>query len=126
MSSSLHKFRFPRSSRLKSPSVIRQVFRDGSQIRGGEYAVHWRTTAAPESGTRTRLAFVVSKRLGKAHVRNRIKRRLREAARLNQAHWPSGADIVIRATENRIAGMEFTALSQNIQNSLQKITVRMS
>jgi len=127
MSSSLHKFRFPRSSRLKSPSVIRRVFRDGSQLRGGEYVAHWRTTAAraSESASQTRLAFVVSKRLGKAHVRNRIKRRLREAVRLNRAHWPAGADVVIRATESGIAAMDFTALSRNIQDSLRTIAGRM-
>ncbi len=127
MSSSLHKFRFPRSSRLKSPSVIRRVFRDGSQLRGGEYSVHWRSNTTGTEGTAspTRLAFVVSKRLGKAHVRNRIKRRLREAARLNQEHWPSGADLVIRAKENRIAAMEFTTLSQSLQDSLRKIGARL-
>jgi ribonuclease P protein component len=69
------------------------------------------------------LAFVVSKRLGKAHVRNQIKRRLREAARLNQDLWPTGTDVVLRATQSRVASMDFAALSQDVRNSLGKLAV---
>lgn len=88
--------------------------------------MHWRATALPASTpkTPTRLAFVVSKRLGKAHVRNRIKRRLRDAVRLNREHWPSGADIVVRAQDSTIASMDFTVLNRNIRNSLKRIGVR--
>ena len=126
MGSSLHQFRFPRSSRLKSPRVIRRVFREGLQFRGDDFAVHWKSNAGELSSVvpATRLAFVVSKRLGKAHMRNRIKRRLREAVRLNRDHWPAGTDVVLRATDNRIAVMEFAALTLHVQNSLRKITAR--
>lgn len=72
----------------------------------------------------TRLAFVVSKRLGKAHARNRIKRRLREAARLNRTCWPDDADIVFRATGPEIATLPFTKLAHDVQTSLQKMAER--
>ena len=126
MGSSLHQFRFPRSSRLKSPRVIRRVFLSGSQLRGNEFAVHWRSNSRefPSAVPVTRLAFVVSKRLGKAHLRNQIKRRLREAVRLNRDHWPVGTDVVLRATDNRISVMEFTALTRDVEGSLRKITAR--
>ena len=126
MGSSPHQFRFPRSSRLKSPRVIRQVFQSGSRFRGSDLAVHWDSNAGELSSEApvTRLAFVVSKRLGKAHVRNRVKRRLREAVRLNRAHWPADTDVVLRATDNRIAVMEFAALTRDVRNSLQKIRAR--
>ena len=88
--------------------------------------MHWRSnsedTLDPVPGTR--LAFVVSKRLGKAHTRNRIKRRLREAVRLNQDLWPAGTDVILRARENRIAMMDFATLSKDVQNSLRKIAER--
>ena len=124
MGSSLSQFRFPRSSRLKSPIVIRRVFRNGSLIRGRVFSVHWSTNSGETrpcpSGTR--LAFVTSKRLGKAHTRNRIKRRLREAVRLNREYWPADTDVVLRANDNRIATMEFSALHRDIQDSLRKIS----
>jgi len=41
--------------------------------------------------------FITSKRVGGAVVRNRVRRRLREAIRLTRAHFPSGSRIVVIA-----------------------------
>lgn len=48
-------------------------------------------------GKLNRLGLTVSKKLGKAVTRNRIRRRLREAYRLNEHGFKSGFDIVIVA-----------------------------
>ncbi|MDR2502807.1 MAG: ribonuclease P protein component [Deltaproteobacteria bacterium] len=48
-----------------------------------------------ESGLETwRLGLSVSRKIGGATRRNRVKRLLREFFRLNQAHLPSGLDMV--------------------------------
>lgn len=44
-----------------------------------------------------RVGFSVSKRVGGAVVRNRVKRRLREAVRVRLTSLPPGWDIVISA-----------------------------
>ena len=44
-----------------------------------------------------RVGITVSKKMGKAHIRNRIRRRLREVYRLNEAGFRSGWDIVVVA-----------------------------
>ncbi|MEG2118875.1 MAG: ribonuclease P protein component, partial [Pseudoflavonifractor sp.] len=43
----------------------------------------------------TRLGFTVSVKLGHAVVRNRIRRRLREAYRTNEVRFRPGYDIVV-------------------------------
>ena len=42
-----------------------------------------------------RVGITVSKKLGKAHIRNRVRRRLREVYRLNEDKFQPGWDIVV-------------------------------
>ena len=44
-----------------------------------------------------RVGVTVSKKLGKAHVRNRTRRRIREVYRLNEEKFQPGWDIVVVA-----------------------------
>ena len=44
-----------------------------------------------------RVGITVSKKLGKAHIRNRIRRRIREVYRLNEELFQPGWDIVVVA-----------------------------
>ena len=45
----------------------------------------------------TRVGITVSKKLGKAHIRNRTRRRIREVYRLNEEIFQPGWDIVVVA-----------------------------
>jgi len=51
--------------------------------------------AKPNGLPHCRLGLTVSRRVGKAVARARIKRRLREAFRLARADWPTGYDLVV-------------------------------
>jgi len=51
----------------------------------------------PNQQNRSRFGFAVSKRIGNAVKRNKIKRQLREAARLRQTQVKSGYDILFIA-----------------------------
>ena len=53
--------------------------------------------ARPNRGEKNRLGVTVSTKLGKAVVRNRVRRRLREIYRLSQSELKQGYDIVLVA-----------------------------
>jgi ribonuclease P protein component len=70
-----------------------------------------------------RLGFTVTKKVGNAVIRNRTRRRLKEAARLVLREQPlSGADLVLigrDATRSR----DFTALRDDLRRALGKAGV---
>lgn len=58
-----------------------------------------------------RVGITVGKKLGHAVLRNRIRRRLREIYRLEEARFSAGWDIVVVA-RSRCLNAEFTKLTQ--------------
>lgn len=64
-----------------------------------------------------RYGFIISKQTGKAVVRNRIRRLLREAARQADPHLHEGYDIAFIA-RRPIAGQPFDAVEQAMQRCL--------
>jgi len=63
---------------------------------------HFGITQAPGPGGRPRLGLVVTKRLGKAVRRNRVKRLLREFFRRHKDQLPPG-DLIIMAKKGAAA-----------------------
>ena len=70
-----------------------------------------------------RLGFTVTKKVGNAVVRNRTRRRLREAARLLLAEAPAtGADLVLVGRDTTRA-RRFDLLIDDLRRSLAKLGV---
>lgn len=79
--------------------------------------------ALPETGGPLRLGFTATKRLGGAVVRNRAKRRLREAARLLLAEAPPpGWDLVLIARE-ATPTRRFATLMGDLRGALRQAGV---
>ena len=66
-----------------------------------------------------RVGITVSKKLGKAHVRNRTRRRIREIYRLNEDRFLPGWDIVVVA-RTRAVDAEFGKLTRSYLALAQK------
>jgi ribonuclease P protein component, eubacterial len=62
--------------------------------------MHVRRNGLPGS----RAGFIVSKAVGKAVTRNRVKRQLRHAAAAAFVSAPTGVDVVVRALPAAVAG----------------------
>lgn len=70
-----------------------------------------------------RLGFTVTKKIGNAVIRNRTRRRLKEAARLVLASHPiSGVDLVLIGREATRA-RDFAALQDDLRRALAKAGV---
>ena len=71
-----------------------------------------------DDGSPARLGFTVTKKIGNAVVRNRTRRRLKEAARLVLAEQPvTGVDLVLIGREGT-AKRDFAALQDDLRRAL--------
>ena len=66
-----------------------------------------------------RVGLTVSKKLGKAHIRNRTRRRLREIYRLNEEQFRPGWDIVVVA-RSKAVDAEFEKLKKSYLSLAKK------
>ena len=67
-----------------------------------------------------RFGFTVSKKLGKAVLRNRIRRRLREIMRLNNGRTEQGYDLILVA-RGRAVQADYHRLEADVLNCLERL-----
>jgi len=84
---------FSRSVRLRSPAEFARVYEFRRSAAEGPLVLH--AAPAADGGSEVRLGLSVSRRVGGAVVRNRWKRRLREAFRAVRPRLPPGNDFVV-------------------------------
>jgi len=88
--------RFPKRYRMRTMADFRRVFQHRCAVRQGALLV----LAAPNGLEYPRLGLSVSRKLGKAVVRNRWKRLIREAFRLSRQQLPGGIDLLVLPRDN--------------------------
>lgn len=94
------------SCSLKLNHIFRRLY--ATSGHANSYLVLY---ACKNRSATNRVGVTVSKKLGCAVVRNRIRRRLREAYRLNEDKFQPGWDIVVVA-RSRCLNAEFTKLCE--------------
>lgn len=80
------------SSSLKLNHIFRRLY--ATQGVANSYLVFYARRNRTQGN---RVGITAGKKLGKAHIRNRIRRRLREVYRLNEDLFTPGWDIVVVA-----------------------------
>lgn len=84
----------PRSARMSSSDDFRRTVRSGVRVGRPTVVVHaTRSTEDPS----VQVGFVVSKAIGNAVARNRVKRRLRHLTAERLDGVPAGTNLVVRA-----------------------------
>ncbi len=98
------------------------TIRSGARSSGQYLLVHASLGPLPTPAADARVGFVVSKAVGNAVVRNRVKRRLRAALAPSLQEFPQGSGLVVRAKPSA-ANATFADLSGEIRrHSTRAIT----
>ncbi len=111
--------RFSADRRLLQKRDFERVLREGRKQVRPSLVVYCHPR--PDTGP-TRLGLTVSRRVGKAHTRNLIKRRLREAFRLAQPRLHGGFDIIAIARHNAGA-TDYHELRKQLKSALGRLGV---
>ena len=102
--------RFPKNARIRKRREYLKVQSTGRKFHTRGFLA----IVLPGDGERGRLGITVSKKVGNAVMRNRIKRLVREYARREQLA-PAGADVVIIAKRNAANMAKYSAVASELQ-----------
>lgn len=107
--------RFPKSVRLLSQSDFDSVYQS-DVFAADDFLV---IRAGRNDLGVTRLGLSVSRKVGNAVVRNRWKRLIRQAFRVQRADLPLGLDLVVRPRKGAVC--ELAGITQSIARLAQRV-----
>ena len=107
-------FRFGKELRVRSTREFAAIQKRGRKVHSSNFVV----LSFRQSPARTsRFGFAVSRRVGNAVTRNRLKRRLREMFRLHRRELAPARDFVVIAKPGA-AGLSYAELVQELRGPL--------
>jgi ribonuclease P protein component len=104
--------------RLTGSAQFSLTIRKGRRAGSGTLVVH---LARPDSEDRPRVGYVVSRAVGNAVTRNRVKRRLRELVREQGEVLPAGSFLVVRALPPAAAA-SYAELRSDLARCLSRVS----
>lgn len=105
----------PRLYRIRSRQDFQKIYQRGKSKANRELVCYTLKNSLPYN----RFGFSLSKKFGKAHLRNLYKRRLSEVIRLNLNHFKPGYDIVFIARKP-LAACDFAACERSLKDVAKK------
>src|SRR5262249_18627963 len=112
------RYSLPRSRRIRDRRIFAALKDGGRRLACGCLLLNWR----PVSDQGSKLGVVASRRIGGAVVRNRARRLLREAFRMNQARLIRPAEIVLIARAS-IVGCDFHQVEMDLLQALRRASL---
>jgi ribonuclease P protein component len=105
----------PRSAERRRPGLVRLASVSESPLR------EVTPQSSPPTLRPTRLGVTVTRKVGRAHQRNRIKRLVREVFRQERSRLPTGYDMVWVAKRNALG-----ATLEELRNDFTQLARRLS
>lgn len=106
---------------LQKNTEYRKVYQNGYSVANRCLVLY----TLPNNKGMRRFGFSISKKLGKAVVRNRIRRLLKEICRLNQDWFPEARDYVIIARRAAVE-QDYRQLSAYLCRLADKVTQKIA
>ena len=123
---------FPRSARLLRHADFERVYKQGRRHFSASMTVfYWPRPEGTTAGAKLpvasglRIGFTVSRALGGAVQRNRMKRRLREAVRLTRPAASANVDVVINPKKSLLT-VDFTAVVNEVGRAFAVIQEKLA
>jgi ribonuclease P protein component len=107
----------PAANRLRRSTDFAGTVRGGRRASRGSVAVHYNSPASAGEHEPVKAGFVVSKAVGGAVVRNKVKRRLRHLVAARLVDLPPGSSIVVRALPSA-ASAGYPAMRKDLDDAL--------
>jgi ribonuclease P protein component len=117
LSGSGRRARLPRRSRLLRHADFERVYKQGKRHFATHMTVFYLSRTEGEG---LRIGFTVGRVLGGAVDRNRMKRRLREAVRLNRPETVAPVDVVINPKKSLLK-VEFSEIQKEVTRAFEVI-----
>ncbi|MCL2016734.1 MAG: ribonuclease P protein component [Defluviitaleaceae bacterium] len=100
---------------LKKSREFKAVYDNKSFVANRLLVLYVKKTELPQS----RLGVAISRKVGNAAARNKLKRRIKEFMRLNNTNYATGYDIVIVARKGSAAA-SFDQIGQALSNLFER------
>ncbi len=107
-----------KSATLNLNTQFRKVYKSGKSCARPTLVLYARQNGQAGS----RIGITVSKKIGKAHLRNRAKRRLREVYRLHSSALKNGYDFIL-VSRGRTPYSDFSALCNDFLLAAKEVGV---
>ncbi|MCD6486643.1 MAG: ribonuclease P protein component [Syntrophobacterales bacterium] len=111
----MEKQSFGKKERVRKRKNYLSIYQNGARVHSSNFTV----ILSPNPSGGKRLGVTVSKKVGNAVKRNRIKRLLREFFRLNKDRLPDSRDVVIIAKED-VSSLKYQDIYLELANLFKK------
>lgn len=116
-------FGFEKANRLLKRRDFKRLYRSSRSVANGSFVIRYRIRPRHEPLAAPRLGVTVSRRVGNAVVRNRLKRMVREFFRCHREMLPEVIDLNVIARKGA-SGQAYHLLTASLETLFKKIKVR--